>query len=106
MRTGWTSESCPKCSAIAWSRNEKIIRTNPQQPDATSQRMRHETEGQRGISGCVFYPHALEDAGERIGYCGTQGADEDHGSLVFLDRSGVGSRVNSLYSTRKSPHED
>ena len=33
---GCTSESCPKCSAIAWSRNEKIIRANP--PSQTARR--------------------------------------------------------------------
>jgi hypothetical protein len=50
----------------------------PQQPDASAERMRQETQSQRGFRRRVFHPHALEDAGERIGYCSTEGTDEDH----------------------------
>ena len=57
----------------------------PADPDGAPQRMGQETEGQRGFGGGVFDPHALEDAGERVGYCSPEGADEDHVSPVRLD---------------------
>ena len=77
-----------------------------QQPDAAAQRVSQKTQSQCGIGGRVLHAHALEDAGERIGYRSAQSTDEDHVSLVRLERLDVSSGANSLYSTHKYLRDD
>ena len=55
------------------------MRTNPnsQNPPAGARESK-DPESVSIFPGRVLHSHALEDAGERIGYCSTQGTDEDH----------------------------